>query len=262
MATKKPVEFGTTQRLQRAYEQGIRAINGRVLMPKKPEQSFADWVAQLVQRSQQPDVQAASYILATRMISKINIGNQRTWREAAARSSQSQKLYRLLQAEMAGATGERVRELIAENAKYISSVPIEAAQKLTYEVAKAQQSGARPATIAKMMRKRFPELVRSRVNLISRTETAKASSALTQARCERLNIDWYVWESSKDQRTRQSHKKMHGVVVPWSQAPSPEELIGEKSQGHYQCGEIYNCRCTPLVVLTLLESTGTVISSK
>ena len=129
MATKKPVEFGTTQRLQRAYEQGIRAINGRVLMPKKPEQSFADWVAQLVQRSQQPDVQAASYILATRMISKINIGNQRTWREAAARSSQSQKLYRLLQAEMAGATGERVRELIAENAKYISSVPIDSKSK-------------------------------------------------------------------------------------------------------------------------------------
>ena len=142
---------------------------------------------------------------------------------------------------------------VGQTIDYISSVPIEAAQKLTYEVAKAQQSGARPATIAKMMRKRFPELVRSRVNLISRTETAKASSALTQARCERLNIDWYVWESSKDQRTRQSHKKMHGVVVPWSQAPSPEELIGEKSQGHYQCGEIYNCRCTPLVVLTLAD---------
>lgn len=249
--TRKPPEFGPAQRLQRSYERGIKAITDRVLTLKKAEQSFEEWLGELVARSRRPDILAASEILARRMISAINIGNQRTWREAAAKSMQSRKLHKLLEAEMAGPTGARVQQLVRENARLISSLSVEAAERLNHEIFTAQQNGARPKTIAKMAQKRFPELLRSRTNLISRTETAKASTALTQARCERLAIEWYQWESSKDKRTRKSHKAMHGIIVPWSQPPSPETLVGEKSQGHYQCGEIYNCRCVVIPILTL-----------
>lgn len=251
MPPKKPPAFSPTKRLQRAYEQGIRAITGRVLLAQKPEQTFSQWLTELARRSKQPDIQAASELLAKRMINQVHIKNARTWREAASRSSKAQLLHRLLEAEMKGATGARVHQLVRENAKLIASLSLDAAQTLTDEVSKAAQAGARPKTLAKMYAKRFPELLRSRTHLISRTETAKASTALTEARCERLNIQWYQWESSKDQRTRDSHKKMHGVIVPWSQPPAPEELLGEKSQGHYQAGEIYNCRCVVIPILTL-----------
>jgi SPP1 gp7 family putative phage head morphogenesis protein len=251
MATKKPPAFHPTQRLQRAYEQGIRQITGRVLKPKMPEQTFEQWMAELASRSNQPDIQAASELLAKRMIFHINVKNARTWREAAARSSKARVLYEALKQEMNGATGARVHQLVRENASLISSLSLDAARVLTDEVQKAAQAGARPKTMAKIMQRRFPELLRSRTHLISRTETAKASTALTAARCERLSIDWYQWETSSDQRTRLSHKKMHGVIVPWSKPPSPEELVGEKSQGHYQAGEIYNCRCVVIPILTL-----------
>jgi SPP1 gp7 family putative phage head morphogenesis protein len=248
---KKQPSFGPSQRLQRAYERGIRAITGKVLIAKQPEQTFEQWLTELIGRSQQPEIQAASELLAQRMVFFVSKTNYRTWREAAARTSHSRQLYDYLQAEMQGATGSRVSQIVRENAKLISSLSLDAAVKLNEEITKAAQSGARPATMAKMARRRFPELLRSRTNLISRTETAKASSALTQARCERLNIAWYQWESSKDQRTRKSHRNMHGVIVSWGQAPSPELLIGEKSQGSYQAGEIYNCRCTVIPILTL-----------
>lgn len=259
MAPKPPVKkkteppsFHPTQRLQRAYERGIRAITGRVLLAKQPEESFADWLAKLARKSQEPDIQAASKLLAQRMIFHINIKNARTWREAASRSSKAQVLYRALQQEMNGVTGARVHQLVRENASLISSLSLDAAQTLIDEIERAAQSGARPKTMAKMTQRRFPELLRSRTHLISRTETAKASTALTQARCERLAIQWYQWETSKDgDRVRESHRKMHGVIVPWSQPPAPEELIGEKSQGHYQAGEIYNCRCVVIPILTL-----------
>lgn len=251
MAPRKPPEFGPSKILQRAYERGIRAITGRVFLRKKPGQTFAQWLAELSQRSQQEDIQQASDTLARRMITAIAVGNQKTWRHAASRSSQSQKLHRLLQAEMRGPTGARVHQLIRENSKLISSLPLESAQTLVDEITKAQQNGARPKTIAKMAGKRLPELVKSRVHLISRTETAKASTALTKARCEHLAIEWYQWETSHDQRTRDSHKNMNGVIVPWTQAPSPELLIGEKSQGNYNAGEIYNCRCLVIPILTL-----------
>lgn len=250
--TKKPPEFGPSHLLQKAYERGIREISSRVLLRKKSEWSFDDWLTAIAERTRDPEIQEASTLLAKRMITQINIKNQKTWRQAAARSMQSQTLHRLLEAEMQGATGARVQQLVRENAAFISSVSLEAATTLTREVLAAQQSGARPKTVAKMAAKRFPELLKSRTNLISRTETQKASTALTKARCERLNIDWYQWETSHDQRTRASHKNMNGVLVPWSHAPSPEALVGEAaSLGHYQAGECPNCRCLVIPILTL-----------
>lgn len=255
--TRKPPEFGPTKRLQRAYEAGIKAITGRVLLSTKklPEQSFTQWLAALAARSQEKDVQDASEVLAKRMVNFVAQSNYRTWREAASRTTKSRQLHQALQAEMRGATGARVAQIIRENAKLISSLPLEAATTLTDEITKAQNNGARPKTLAKMAAKRFPELVKSRVNLISRTETAKASTALTQARCERLSIQWYQWETSQDQRTRKSHKAMDGVIVPWSSAPSPEALIGEPSYGNYNAGEIFNCRCLIIPILTLDDIT-------
>lgn len=248
---KKPPEFGPTKTLQRAYENGIRAITGRVLLAQKPGQTFQQWLAELVHRSQQPDILAASELLAKRMVFFVQKSNYRTWREAAARTTHSRQLHDLLEAEMKGATGARVTQLVRENAKLISSLSLDAATMLNHEVLKAQQNGARPKTIAKMAQKRFPELLRSRTHLISRTESAKASTALTEARCERLNIQWYKWATSRDQRTRDSHKNMDGVIVPWDNVPSPELLVGEKSQGDYHAGEIYNCRCLVIPILTL-----------
>lgn len=252
MTTKKPPSFHPTKTLQRAYEQGIRAITGRVLLRQKPGQTLIQWLTELAKRSQEPDIQEASERLARRMIFFVQKSNYRTWREAAARTTHSRQLHQALQAEMQGATGARVQQLIRENAKLISSLPLEAATTLTDEITKAQQSGARPKTVAKLAATRFPELLRSRVHLISRTETAKASTALTEARCDRLNIQWYQWETSHDQRTRPSHKNMNGVIVPWSHAPSPEALIGEKAGlGKYHAGECPNCRCLVIPILTL-----------
>lgn len=94
------------------------------------------------------------------------------------------------------------------------------------------------------MRLRFPILLRSRVQLISRTETAKASSALTQARSEDLGLSWYVWRTSHDARVRGSHAHMSDVLCSWTDPPSPEALMGVKSGlGTYAAGSCPNCRC-------------------
>lgn len=249
-SSRKPPDFGTTKRLQAEYERGIRRIVGRVLEPKRAEETFDAWVARLAAKSMEPEIQTASEFLARKMYQWTNVHNARTWREAANRSQRPAMLLRLLQEEMAGATGVGVRRLVRENARLISSLPVKAAEMLANEVMTAQQRGARPGTIARHIRQRFPELLRSRVHLIARTETAKASTALTQARCDDLNIQWYLWKSSEDARVRISHRKMNDVLIPWAHAPSPEALVGEKSYGHYHSGSTFNCRCTQLPLLT------------
>jgi SPP1 gp7 family putative phage head morphogenesis protein len=247
-------EFGPKKRLEREYADAIGKVVKRILAPKKPEQTLEQWLAEIAANSQRKDVTEASEFIARQMITRVNTSNLKTWRDAANKWGRGQQLYKLLSKELQGATGKRVRELVLENANYIKSIALEQAQRLTGEVAKAQQQGARAGTVAKMMRQRFPELLRSRVDLIARTETAKASSALTQSRAEDLDLPIYIWMTSKDVRVRPSHKLMDGVVCFWNDPPNPEALNGEKSTlGAYNVGNCPNDRCTARVVLTLQD---------
>jgi SPP1 gp7 family putative phage head morphogenesis protein len=238
-------DFSLPRRIERSYRSAIHKIVGRVLAPKLPEQSFEDWLTTIAQRSQAQDVREASELLAKQMVSAADSSNQKTWRAAAAKWGRGRKLYKLLQAELQGTLlGARVNTLIRENANYISSIPLEAAQTLVNEVTKAQQSGARASTIAKMTRTRFPALLRSRTNLIVRTEVAKTSLALTVARSESVGVKFAEWLTSEDVRVRDSHKALDKVIFAFDDLPDPEALAGEKSYGHYGPGGIFNCRCT------------------
>ena len=252
MSTKLPPLGGIPKRLIHDYEAGIAKITKRVLPPKLADKTPEQWLAEIAARSQQADIHEASNWLARKMVQAVSAVNMKTWRQAAAKHMRSAKLYKLLRQELQGATGRRVRQLVKDNAEYIRSLPLVQATKLTQEIAKATQQGARPATIAKMMRTRFPELLRSRVRLIARTESQKASSALTQARAEDLSIPCYVWRTSKDARVRHSHDIMEDVIVFWDDPPSPEALAGIHSTlGHYNAGDSPNDRCYPEPLLTL-----------
>jgi SPP1 gp7 family putative phage head morphogenesis protein len=216
-----------------------------VLAPKLPTQTFEEWLTTIAQRSQAQDVREASELLAKQMVSAADSSNQKTWRAAAAKWGRGRQLYKLLQQELAGTPlGARVNTLIRENANYISSIPLEAAQTLVSEVQKAQVAGARASTIAKMTRTRFPALLRSRTNLIVRTEVAKTSLALTVARSESVGVKFAEWLTSEDVRVRDSHKALDKVIFAFDDLPDPEALAGEKSYGHYGPGGIFNCRCT------------------
>jgi hypothetical protein len=50
---------------------------------------------------------------------------------------------------------------------------------------------------------------------------------------------------------RGSHRLLQGVLVQWSDPPSPEALFHERSYGHYHAGNTFNCRCYPAPVLNL-----------
>ena len=248
---KKPIAFELPRRIEREYEQGLHRIVKEVLAPKMPEETLARWLARIEERSRAADIQEASETLAARMYRWTATNNAKTWREAARRSMHGKALYDLLQHELThGPQGSYLHSLIRANAQLISSLPVVTARQITGEIQKAALSGARPGTMAKMMSQRFPKMLRSRVRLIARTETSKASTALVEARCNFLSIGWYVWEGSSDQRVRKSHHKMQGVLCSWKEPPSPEAIVGEKSTlGPYAAGACPNCRCYPAALL-------------
>ena len=189
--------------------------------------------------------------MATQLFSDGNI----TWREASRRGSRGRMLYNALQKELVNtAMGNTYKRIVEENAEWISTMPDKLAKKVTERAAKQYESGKRPDEIAKDIRRACPEMTKAHAKLIARTETSKASTALTQARCGALNLDWYVWRTSSDERVRDSHSIMDGVLINWNDPPNPEKLNRERhTYENYHAGNIFNCRCYPQPLIMLSD---------
>ncbi|OPY66721.1 MAG: Phage Mu protein F like protein [Syntrophorhabdus sp. PtaU1.Bin002] len=193
-----------------------------------------------------------AYAAASRMVTGLAIDNARTWREAARASMKGRMVYRSLMHELQGPTGYVIQVIIDRNARMITSLAEDMARKVAEFIRDETLKGKRSSAIAEDLVEQFPEASTARLNLIARTETSKASTALTRVRAESLGLDWYVWRTSKDARVRSSHRMLDRVIVNWNDPPAPEALAGIKSTlGHYSAGDAPNCRCYPEPLLRL-----------
>ncbi len=179
-----------------------------------------------------------------RMVTPLEVGNQRTWREAAKKATKGKFLYSLLMEELQKSGNRAIQNQMIENVSLIKTLPEDVAEKVVHDIAENALKGKRAKSIESIIRNKTNEHARASARLIARTETAKVQSALTKARSEELGLRWYIWRTALDgNRVRKSHRLMEGVLVSWSDPPSPEELAGEKNVGHYHAGNIWNCRC-------------------
>lgn len=247
-----PQTFRPPNRLELAYRDAISKLM-HWIMPEPPQfVPVEQWIGSLADRGVQQTVVERATGIAKAMVHWNNVHNAKTWQQAAARSQHGRRIHQLLQQELAnGPVIRRIHQLTELNSRLITSLPRDVAGHLATELYAAQRSGARAGTIGKMISARYPELIKSRVNLLARTGTAQAATALTRARSEELDLPAYVWLTSEDQRVRKSHRKMNDVVCLWADPPNPELIVGEATHGSYNSGDDYNCRCTQKVLLSL-----------
>lgn len=186
------------------------------------------------------------YSAVRRMVTPIAVQNMRTWRMAAKKATRNPYLYRLLMREINQGLKSDIEIQIEENANLIKTLPTDVAKKVTKDISDMALKGMRASEIAKVIREQTDKYSRVSAKLIARTEVSKTTTALTKARCDNLDLHWYVWRTMEDgDRVRKSHRIMEGVLVNWNEPPSPEALAGEKSVGNYHAGNIWNCRCYP-----------------
>lgn len=186
------------------------------------------------------------YSAVRRMVTPIAVQNMRTWRKAAKKATKNPYLYRLLMREINNGLKNDIDIQIEENANLIKTLPTDVAKKVTKDIEEMALKGMRASEIAKVIREQTDKHSRASAKLIARTEVSKTTTALTKARCDNLDLHWYVWRTMEDgDRVRKSHRIMEGVLVNWNEPPSPEALAGEKSVGNYHAGNIWNCRCYP-----------------
>ena len=192
--------------------------------------------------------------VADAMVGELAKVNAKSWREAAFKSQNGRKIYKALQEEIRRANLQPHLDAIAErNARLIRTLPSKIAQQVTEHAQTLFQEGKRPEEIQRELKLVAPRMTKAHARLIARTEISRSETDLSRVRAENIDIPAYQWQTSEDQRVRPSHRKMDKVLVFWNDPPSPESLVGEKGVGHYHCGQIWNCRCVALPVVTLDE---------
>lgn len=139
--------------------------------------------------------------------------------------------------------GQISRALMNEQVALIKSIPLEAglrAQKIALEAALKGNRAAPNSDTVEELKKQLglsTEVAVSRAQLIAVTETARANASINQARAEAVGARGYIWRATMDEATRDSHRKMNGKYVEYSNPPK----LSDGTVGH--AGTFPRCRC-------------------
>jgi len=181
--------------------------------------------------------------VSARMLEKIMKQNERAY------NAKSKIIGAALKLQVADReVGATAAALMNEQVQLIRSIPLEAglrAQKIAFE---SVLTGTRAApdqdTIAEIQKQLglSTEVAVSRAQLIARTETARATASINQARAMKVGSGQYRWHNSGDGAVRDSHriyegKPMQGCVFSWNDPPT----LSDGMTGHP--GTFPNCRC-------------------
>lgn len=139
--------------------------------------------------------------------------------------------------------GQVMKSIVAEQVKYIKSLPLEAADRV-YDIQnraiEAVVTGGRAEHFAKEIAA-SGDIAKSRADLIARTELGRATGALDQARALSIGSNGYIWRTAEDGDVRHSHREMEGKFVEWGKPPTLDGMTGH-------AGELPNCRCYKEIV--------------
>lgn len=141
---------------------------------------------------------------------------------------------------------------VKRNFKMVKSIPEEVKKSIEFDYVKTVMNNVAKGTATRGSLERVLKKAGStKANLVARTETAKLQSEITQDRAKELGGVAYTWKSSRDMRTRPSHKAMNGVIVFWR--PEGQKPLLDNMRGN--AGEFPNCRCKPLPIFHLDDLT-------
>ena len=232
---KEAAAYAHSRRAEVAYARKLRAVAVQIIniMGGFPPDHTSDIEDAL--RKYADLLMPWARAVAMRMLTDVARRDQRAWEMRAS------DIGRALKKEIAEApTGVAMRELMQEQVALITSLPLEAAQKVHAMVLGEMPQGTRPGDLEAGI-KALGDITKGRAKLIARTEVARATTALTQVRALSVGSVEYIWRSAHDARVRPDHEKLNGRVFRWDSPPIADSHSGVRAHA----GAIYNCRCYP-----------------
>jgi len=193
----------------RAIAEIERALRGYAVLIEPWSQSVARW-----------------------MVASASRRNARAW------EALSDDMGKALRVELEQApTGALFQALVSEQVGLITSIPIDAAQRVQKIAAEFLVTGQRADVLSKEIM-RSGEVSKSRADLIARTEVSRSAASFTQARATFAGSEGYIWRTSRDGTVRPTHKAQEGKYIKWTSPPKTDPGLAPYHAG---CGP--NCRC-------------------
>jgi SPP1 gp7 family putative phage head morphogenesis protein len=232
-ARRAELQFG---RALRRVASKCGALARRAFDPDRPMGSTA-----LIRRELENYGQAlAPWARATaeKMVQDVARRDESYWQERAKTMS-----INLRKQIKSSPVGIALRERMYEAAGYISSLPLEAAQRVEQLSVEYMTRGIRASQLAARVMA-TGQVTKGRANLIARTEVARTANVLVEVRSKSVGSEGYIWRTSRDADVRDDHRPLEGKFIRWDSPP----IAGPKRM-RYHAGQGPNCRCFPEPVL-------------
>jgi SPP1 gp7 family putative phage head morphogenesis protein len=233
--------FRRVRNAERTYLAQLRKVGTRVgkLVGRYVRQQQPGTMAQLTAALQDYSRALAPWARTTARAMLVEVAryDERAWQEHTA------GMARAVREEITNApTGAMLRERLQEQVELITSLPLEAAERVHSLTTQALTDSTRAGEIAKEIL-RTGEVTENRAKLIARTEVGRTAVELTRARAVHIGSEGYIWRTAGDADVRKSHREMEGKFVAWETPPT----LSDGTVTH--AGAIYNCRCYPEPVI-------------
>jgi SPP1 gp7 family putative phage head morphogenesis protein len=230
MAKTAKEHFAATQKLEAQYLKQLRQVVRQIDSIVKGFYADPEEMTKALNRYAEL-LRPWSRVVAKKMLAELAARNEKAWIRVG------KEMGRAMRKELETApTGQVLHELLEEQVTLITSLPIEAAQRVHKLTTEGLMNGIRAVDLVPEIM-RTGEVTMSRARCIARTEIARTASILTQSRAEHVGSTHYIWRTVGDSDVRSSHKKMNGKVVAWDEPPT----LSDGTTTH--AGQIYNCRC-------------------
>lgn len=199
-----------------------------------PLEAAALVTARLVEYSQTLDEWSKK--VSKTMIDRAGAADMAVWKKVGKNlSHQTRELLK-------GAIGTQYATLQAEQVTLIKSIPLEAAKKVHEWTQDGLAKGQRFQAISDRIKTELGAATKARAVCIARTETARARTNFTRARCEAVGSRYYRWHTVGDADVRPMHAALDGTIQRWDDPPACD--IGKGGvKIHASPGCVFNCRC-------------------
>ena len=234
--TKPESPFQKSRRIQERYARVLRGIAkevGKLIQGYAPKDIISVEKLRNALRSYSEIIGPWSLTVIKDVFNEVDRQDKWAWNQHSRDMSAA-----LRKELMEAPTGEVFSQMMREQVNLIKSIPLEAGQRVHNLVTENLMHSARADEIAKKILQ-TENITKNRATLIARTEIARASSKLVEARATHVGSEGYIWRTSKDLLVRKSHQEMNGKFCKWDSPP----VLSDKTTTHP--GQIYNCRCWP-----------------
>jgi uncharacterized protein with gpF-like domain len=179
---------------------------------------------------------------SAKLLEQINKANKKSYKaKHKEMAKQSNEIGRLLREQVAeNDVGAVAFALMKEQVTLITSIPPRAGERAQALALEAFYNGTRADEIAQELA-RTCKVTEGVAMRIARTEAARANASITQARGTAVGAQGYIWRTTLDGAERESHKKMNGKYVAYSENGGKGPHLDDGTQGH--AGTLINCRC-------------------